>query len=106
MKSRFQTLVLAALVAVSTSSISENSFSQSTPDPVFTWAFEETFDGDPSAPSQDLLPRSFEYVATHRSHPKEMFSKPYAAYPADHGIDCAGPNPDVSPLPQHEVFTT
>lgn len=70
------------------------------------WAFEETFDGDPGAPSQELLPRAFEYVATHRSHPKEQFTKSYAAYPADHANSCAGPDPSVSPLPQHEVFTT
>ncbi|MFK7830205.1 MAG: hypothetical protein AB8B57_10535 [Congregibacter sp.] len=70
------------------------------------WVFEETFDGDPDKPSQDLLPRTFEYVVTHRTHPKEQFTKPYAAYPADHAGDCAGPNPAVSPLPQHEVFTT
>ncbi len=71
-----------------------------------TWAFEETFDGDPSSPSQAFLPDSFEYVATHRSHPQEQFTKPYAAFPADHAYDCAGPNPALSPLPQHEVFTT
>ncbi|MEL7045563.1 MAG: hypothetical protein AAGL66_11145 [Pseudomonadota bacterium] len=71
-----------------------------------TWAFEETFDGDPSAPSQVLLPDSLEYVVTHRSHPQEQFTKAYAAFPADHGYDCAGPNPALSPLPQHEVFTT
>ena len=35
------------------------------PDPGSTWALEETFDGDPSAPSQDLLPRNFDYVAVH-----------------------------------------
>jgi hypothetical protein len=34
-----------------------------------TWAFEETFDGDPAAPSQALLPRSFGYAVTHRTHP-------------------------------------
>lgn len=70
------------------------------------WAFEETFDGDPAAPSQALLPRSFEYVATHRTHPKEMFTRPYPAFPADHATDCTGPNPAISPLPQRELFTT
>lgn len=70
------------------------------------WAFEEGFDGDPGAPSQDLLPKTFEYLATHRTHPKEQFSKPYAAYPADHANDCTGPNPAITPLPQHDVFTT
>ena len=70
------------------------------------WAFEETFDGDPNQPSQAQLPRSFEYVATHRSHPQEQFTKAYAAFPADHGNDCTGPTPALNPLPQHEVFTT
>ncbi len=38
------------------------------------WAFEETFGGDPPAPSQALLPRSFDYVVTHRTHPMERFT--------------------------------
>ncbi len=69
------------------------------------WALEETFDGDPSSPSQSLLPRNFDYVVTHRSHPMHQFTKPYLPYPADHANNCAGPNPDVSPLPQHMVQT-
>ena len=33
------------------------------------WAFEETFDNlTTSSPSQDLLPKRFDYVATHRTH--------------------------------------
>lgn len=79
---------------------------QHTPSSDTDWAFEERFDGDPGSPSQALLPRSFEYVATHRSHPKEHFTKPYAAFPADHATNCTGPDPAVSPLPQHEVFTS
>ncbi len=70
-----------------------------------TWAFEETFDGDPSAPSQALLPTNFDYVVTHRTHPKAHFD-PFSSFPADHGDDCAGPNPAVSPLPQHSVTTS
>ena len=69
------------------------------------WALEETFDGDPSSPSQALLPDDFEFVATHRSHPGEHFSKTYTPFPADHAEDCAGPDPAVSPLPQHMVET-
>ncbi|MEM7337831.1 MAG: hypothetical protein AAF467_04225 [Actinomycetota bacterium] len=69
------------------------------------WAFEETFDGDPASPSQDLLPRTFDYVATHRTHAKEHFTKTFDPYPADHADNCAGPNPEVSPLPQHLVAT-
>ncbi len=72
------------------------------PPPVGGWAFEETFDGDPASPSQDLLPRNFDYAVTHRSHPGDHFDG-YPPFLADHGPDCAGPNPDVSPLPQHLV---
>ncbi|MEM8903231.1 MAG: hypothetical protein AAGF02_05975, partial [Actinomycetota bacterium] len=69
-----------------------------------TWAYEETFDGDPASPSQDLLPDDLEFVTTHRSHPQDHFTRAFGPYPADHAEDCAGPNPDVSPLPQHDVF--
>jgi len=69
------------------------------------WAFVETFDGDPASPSQDLLPRSFDYVVTHRTHPAEHL-KTFKAYPADHDMTCAGPDPNVSPLPQHMVVTS
>ena len=74
--------------------------------PVGDWAFEETFDGNPSSPSQDLLPRTFDYMVTHRTHPQWQFEDVYDPYPADHGDDCAGPNPDVSPLPSHLVTTS
>jgi hypothetical protein len=69
------------------------------------WAFEETFDGDPSSPSQALLPDNFDYVVTHRTHPKEHF-RAFTSYPADHGTNCNGPDPNVSPLPQHSVVTS
>ena len=69
------------------------------------WAFEETFDGDPASPSQDLLPEYFDFVVTHRSHPKEHF-RVFDSYLADHDDQCAGPNPSVSPLPQHLVTTS
>ena len=55
--------------------------------------------------SQALLPRTLEYVVTHRSHPKEHFTKTYAPFPADHDASCAGPDPSVTPLPQHGVTT-
>ncbi|MEO1060390.1 MAG: hypothetical protein AAFZ07_03150 [Actinomycetota bacterium] len=74
-----------------------------TPPPSGTWAYEETFDGDPASPSQELLPDDLEFVTTHRSHPQDHFTRAFGPYPADHGADCAGPNPEVSPLPQHEV---
>lgn len=74
-------------------------------DSSFAWAFEETFDGDPSAPSQDLLPQTFDYVVTHRTHPTEHFQE-FESYPADHGMDCAGPDPSISPLPQHSVVSS
>ncbi|MCB0132439.1 MAG: hypothetical protein KDD78_16370, partial [Caldilineaceae bacterium] len=69
------------------------------------WALEESFDGDPGAPSQALLPRNFDYVVTHRTHPTEHFSG-FSPYLADHADDCAGPNPAISPLPQHNVTTS
>ncbi|MEM7799170.1 MAG: hypothetical protein AAF633_08275 [Chloroflexota bacterium] len=69
------------------------------------WAFEETFDGHPSSPSQDALPRNFNYVITHRSHPQEHFTKEFGPYPADHDDNCAGPNPEVVPLPQHMIIS-
>jgi hypothetical protein len=37
------------------------------------WAFEETFDMDPSAPSQSLLPDNFDYVVTHPTPPAAQF---------------------------------
>ncbi|MEM1080025.1 MAG: hypothetical protein AAGH65_00435 [Pseudomonadota bacterium] len=69
------------------------------------WSFEETFDGDPASPSQELLPQKFDYVVTHRQHPQEQFTRNYPAFPADHATDCTGPNPLISPLPQHLVVT-
>ncbi|MCP4425201.1 MAG: hypothetical protein GY803_11960 [Chloroflexi bacterium] len=73
-----------------------------TPNP---WAFEETFDGDPDAPSQALLPQTFDYAVTHRTHPGEHF-RAFDSYPADHADDCTGPNPAIEPLPQHLVVTS
>lgn len=70
------------------------------------WAFEETFSVNPASPSQQDLPRELEYVATHRTHPKEHFTKIFDPYPADHAEDCTGPNPAIVPLPQHSVSTT
>lgn len=66
------------------------------------YAVYETFDGDPSAPSQALLPDNFDFVVTNRTHPKDAID-PFPSFPADHAEDCAGPNPAVVPLPQHEV---
>ena len=68
------------------------------------WALYETFDGDPAAPSQAMLPDTFDYVVTHRTHPQEHFTR-LMQFPADHGDNCAGPNPEVSPLPTHIVTT-
>ncbi len=76
------------------------------PDSGTAWAFEETFTGNPASPSQGLLPRTFEYVVTHRSHPGDHFTKRYTPFPVDHGEDCGGPDPALSPLPQHTVHTT
>lgn len=70
------------------------------------WAFEETFDGDPDAPSQALLPASLDYSVTHRVHAKDLFTPLEVTYPADHSDSCAGPNPTVDPLPQHQVLSS
>ena len=69
------------------------------------WAFEETFDGDPDSPSQDLLPDHFDYVVTHRTHPQEHFTIDFPLFPADHGDDCSGPDPNADIIPQHMVRT-
>ncbi|MFK7862390.1 MAG: hypothetical protein AB8B64_26515 [Granulosicoccus sp.] len=70
------------------------------------WALKERFSGDPASPSQKLLPENFDYVVTHRTHPKEQFSKNYTPYPADHDETCAGPDPSVVPTRQHQVYTS
>jgi len=70
------------------------------------WAFLETFDGDPSSPSQSLLPNEMDYVVTHRTHPQEHFTKDFPLFPADHDSSCAGPDPNIDPLPQHMVKTS
>lgn len=64
--------------------------------------FEDFSGDDPASPSQSLLPADWDFVVTHRTHPQAPFG-PWEAFPADHGPDCAGPNPAVSPLPQHQV---
>ena len=73
--------------------------------PAKQWAYEETFDGDPASPSQDLLPDDLDFSVTHRTHPAEHF-RVFDMYPADHGVDCAGPDPNTSPLPQHVTNTS
>ncbi len=70
------------------------------------WVFEETFDGDPDSPSQALLPDTFDYAATHRIHPSVLFDPITTTFPADHSLTCDGPNPNVSPLPQHQVASS
>ncbi len=66
------------------------------------WALAEDFHGDPSSPSQALLPPDFDFSVTHRTHPRNH-TPLFASYPADHGINCAGPAP---PNPaQHAVVT-
>lgn len=62
------------------------------------WAFQETFNGVPSSPSQALLPRSFDYTVTHRSHPAEH-TLTWGPYLADHGEHCE------APTQQHQVYT-
>lgn len=68
------------------------------------WAFEETFDDlNPPGPSQDLLPKTFDFSVTHLIHPKDL-DPVLDPYPADHGPDCAGPAPPVPA--QHMVHST
>ncbi len=69
------------------------------------WAYFERFNGDPGGPSQILLPSEMDYVVTHRTHPKEHFTKNFIHYEADHGPDCAGPDPDSAGLTSHLVYT-
>ncbi|MEZ5286856.1 MAG: hypothetical protein R2712_19015 [Vicinamibacterales bacterium] len=62
-----------------------------------TWAFEETFDGlNPASPSQSMLPRTFDYVVTHRTHPSTPdgvdAAGSYGTFLADHGPDCGAPD--------------
>ena len=75
------------------------------------WAFQETFDGAPSAPSQSLLSRAFDYTVTHRIH----YSSPdgdddqgsFGSFPADHGNDCVGPpNQHTVPATTHRSNST
>lgn len=98
-----QFLLICFICLLSLFASGNSTFAQSTGESD-EWAFEETFDGDPSAPSQSLLPRTFDYVVTHRSHPKEHFSV-FEPFLADHAESCAGPDPGVNPLPQHSVVT-
>lgn len=70
------------------------------------WALIERFSGDPAAPSQALLPSNFDFVVTHRTEAKEQFSKLYTPFPADHDETCAGPDPSVLPIRQHQVYTS
>lgn len=69
-----------------------------------SWAFEETFDGNPAVPSQTLLPSAFDYVVTHRTHPTTPdgldAAGSYGTFHADHGPDCA------PPAAQHVVAAT
>jgi hypothetical protein len=62
------------------------------------WTFNATFDGQPSSPSQALLPRTFDYAVTHRSHPGEHLLT-WGPFPADHGDHCEPPDM------QHDVYT-
>lgn len=69
------------------------------------WAFEAIFDGKPGAPSQTALPATLDYAVTHRTHPGAHFET-LGPFPADHSMSCAGPDPAVVPLPQHDVTTS
>lgn len=86
-------------------------FPKSTSQAAEEWAFEETFDvGAPSSPSQSMLPKTFDYVVTHRNHPAAP-NGPWMAMPMDHGEDCKaandpGPISNTNPILQHNGATT
>lgn len=67
------------------------------------WALEETFDGDPAAPAQDIFPENFDFVVTHRTHVGNH-EPAFPEYLADHNESCAGPAPGTSN--QHLVQTS
>jgi hypothetical protein len=76
------------------------------------WAFEETFSGTPSSPSQALLPKSFDYVVTHRDTGGGQQSGQNAQnkeFPADHNMNCQVANPGAisgqNPHQQHTAST-
>lgn len=69
------------------------------------WAFEATFEGDPAGPSQQAIPEIFDFSVTHRTHPRDH-APSFEPFPADHDMQCAGPNPSLDPLPQHAVVTS
>jgi len=93
-------IVFSSFLALIDSSIAQTN--NADPD----WAFEEEFQSNPASPSQDALPRRFEYVATHRTHPQEHFTKVFPEFLADHALNCDGPNREIVPLPQHSVQST
>ncbi|MFK7975715.1 MAG: hypothetical protein AB8C02_06240 [Halioglobus sp.] len=75
------------------------------------WALEHTFDGDPAAPSQTLLPDNFDFAVTHRIHSATQleYIDQTHLFTADHGVDCSGPMPiapgsqDTDQLNRHDV---
>ena len=91
----------------------ESQSATGTPQPS-TWAFEETFNGTPTSPSQNLLPKRFDYVVTHREAGTGQDldgNTTNRAFPADHRMeDCkaaanAGPISGSNPLLQHTAHT-
>lgn len=59
------------------------------------WALEATFDGHPSAPSQSLLPNTFDFVATHRTLPGDQmrWTARGPSFVAEHTQTCGVPTP-------------
>jgi len=79
-------------IAIAALSMASSGYAQS------PWVLEETFDGDPQAPSQALLPDDFDFSVTHRIHAAQQleYVDDTHQFTADHGIDCSGPAP-ISP---------
>lgn len=100
------------------SSSTDDGYTQQDPPPQDSqtgeWAFEETFDGTPDGPSQELLPKTLDFDVTMRvkhhggetsDGRKESTTYEdggYDLYDMDHGSDCAG----GEPFPTHKVYAS
>lgn len=70
------------------STLAGDGYSDGTSNYQQAWAFNATFDGDPSAPAPPSS--QFEYAVTHRVHPAELQNSP-GTYQGEHTSTCAPP---------------
>ncbi len=99
--------LLVTILALPLTGSGQVLFVDSFEQPTLAWALEESFTADPAAPSTAALPNNFDFVVTHRTHPRNH-EPAFASYPADHDETCAGPVPESisgRPEPQHLVRT-